>query len=234
MGWTLTSDLDEFTGTAGQFLRSRPVEHTVLLTLIDTSRRRGPHAYGVDDPIFGWWRTSSGSVCGVLVQTPPYPMMFSDVLAEAVRTRMSRLGTLTPPTPMPPGAARTAGPADRELVVRWMRAFLEFIGEHHGSSTALADDRLVGDGVTLWEVDGTPVSLVARSRPEAGMVRIQNVYTPAESRGHGYAAAATRAAQQAGATEIVLVTDQANPTSNALYQRLGYQPLEDRTVVEFA
>jgi predicted GNAT family acetyltransferase len=30
-----------------------------------------------------------------------------------------------------------------------------------------------------------------------------------------------------------LFTDLANPASNALYQRLGYQPLEDRVVLEF-
>jgi predicted GNAT family acetyltransferase len=32
----------------------------------------------------------------------------------------------------------------------------------------------------------------------------------------------------------VLFTDLANPTSNALYQRLGYRPVEDRSLVEFA
>jgi predicted GNAT family acetyltransferase len=32
---------------------------------------------------------------------------------------------------------------------------------------------------------------------------------------------------------VVLFTDLANPTSNALYQRLGYRPVEDRAVVEF-
>jgi predicted GNAT family acetyltransferase len=32
---------------------------------------------------------------------------------------------------------------------------------------------------------------------------------------------------------VVLFTDQSNPTSNALYQRLGYIPIEDRQTVEF-
>jgi hypothetical protein len=36
-----------------------------------------------------------------------------------------------------------------------------------------------------------------------------------------------------GATEVVLYTDLANPTSNALYERLGYRPVEDRTVLTF-
>ena len=37
-----------------------------------------------------------------------------------------------------------------------------------------------------------------------------------------------------GLREVVLYTDLANPTSNALYQRLGYRPVEDRVVFSFA
>ena len=188
MAWQLTSDLDEFTGTAGEFLASRPVEHTVLLTLVETLRRRGPHAYGPGDPIFGSWLPSAGPVGGVLLQTPPHPMILTAMPAEAVpaaaaalaghpltgvnlpaglvdafvaawaapaqvgvRTRLYRLGELTPPTPMPPGAARSAGPGDQELVVRWMSAFFADIGEGHPASPAPPDD------VTLWTADGVPV-----------------------------------------------------------------------------
>jgi RimJ/RimL family protein N-acetyltransferase len=32
---------------------------------------------------------------------------------------------------------------------------------------------------------------------------------------------------------VVLYTDLANPTSNAVYQRLGYRPVEDRVVLSF-
>ena len=53
MSWQLTGDVEEFADAAGDFLRSRPVEHTVPLTLVDTLRRQGPHAYGPDDPVFG-------------------------------------------------------------------------------------------------------------------------------------------------------------------------------------
>jgi len=80
--------------------------------------------------------------------------------------------------------------------------------------------------------------MAARSRPEAGMVRIQMVYTPAAHRGRGYAGAATSAAGRAaldlGASDVVLFTDLSNPTSNGLYQRLGYRPVLDRVVLEFS
>jgi predicted GNAT family acetyltransferase len=63
------------------------------------------------------------------------------------------------------------------------------------------------------------------------------VYTPPHLRlrGHGAAvtAAVSQAAIEAGAQEVVLFTDLSNPTSNALYQRLGYRPVEDRLVLAF-
>ena len=69
-----------------------------------------------------------------------------------------------------------------------------------------------------------------------GMVRVDPVYTPAHLRGRGYAGAVTvevsRAALAAGATDVVLFTDPANPTSNALYQRIGYVPLTDWAVYD--
>jgi RimJ/RimL family protein N-acetyltransferase len=38
----------------------------------------------------------------------------------------------------------------------------------------------------------------------------------------------------AGLRAAVLYTDLANPVSNALYQRLGYRPVEDRVMLSFA
>jgi hypothetical protein len=46
-------------------------------------------------------------------------------------------------------------------------------------------------------------------------------------------AAISRAALDACAHEVVLFTDLDNPTSNALYRRIGYQPVSDRSVLSF-
>lgn len=66
------------------------------------------------------------------------------------------------------------------------------------------------------------------TRKVAGHIRVAPVYTPPRYRGNGYAAAAiwavSQAALDAGACDVVLFTDLANATSNALYQRLGYRP----------
>ncbi|OLZ71586.1 GNAT family N-acetyltransferase [Streptomyces sp. IMTB 2501] len=155
------------------------------------------------------------------------------------RQRLYRLGELTSPEPAPRGRARSAGPADRELLERWYLEFNEGAGLDVGLDPAeWADVRLAHGGVTLWEeADGTPVSMAAATPVVAGQARIAPVYTPAELRGRGYAGAATaeasRAARERGASEVVLFTDLANPTSNGLYQRIGYRPVADFTVWRF-
>jgi predicted GNAT family acetyltransferase len=130
-----------------------------------------------------------------------------------------------------------AGPDDRQLLIDWMDAFHRDIGEPSRDVEDLVDDKLSHRGLTLWEVDGTPVAMAGTTRPEAGMVRVLAVYTPRELRRRGYGGAVTtavtRAALDAGVDDVVLFTDLANPTSNALYQRLGYRPVEDRSLVEF-
>ncbi|SDT71448.1 GNAT family N-acetyltransferase [Actinoplanes derwentensis] len=280
MTWRLTSDVELFEKQAGQFLRSEPVRHTVLLTVVAALRSRGPHVYGTDDPILGWWTSPAGSVEGAMLQTPPYPLTLTEVPPEAVpeaayaiadrgllnaanllvkdipaftdawlsraggtceagmRSRLFRLTELTPPDPMPIGAARQAAPSDRALLVDWFSDFYDYIGERPSDVGPVLDDRLSGDGITIWEAAGEPVAMAARSRIEAAMARIQYVYTPPVHRRQGFGGAATTAATRkaldAGATEVVLFTDLSNPTSNALYPRLGYRPIEDRAVVEFS
>jgi predicted GNAT family acetyltransferase len=57
------------------------------------------------------------------------------------------------------------------------------------------------------------------------------VYTPPELRGRGYASALTAAVSQAqlngGRRYCFLFTDLANPTSNKIYQAIGYEPVCD-------
>ncbi|MFF4784887.1 GNAT family N-acetyltransferase [Streptomyces griseorubiginosus] len=154
-------------------------------------------------------------------------------------TRLHRLAALTPPDPAPPGRARIAGQADRELLALWFGEFQEAIGEPgRQDAGAWTDTRLAYGGLTLWETpDGTPVSMAGISPLLAGMIRVAPVYTPAPLRRRGYAAAVTtaitRTALDRGADQLLLFTDLANPTSNALYRRLGYVPVADFTAYDF-
>ncbi len=127
--------------------------------------------------------------------------------------------------------------------MRWCREFCVEVGER--PSIELIDAGRWGSSrfgdrhFTFWETPGgTPVSLAAVTPVVGGMVRVDPVYTPARRRGRGYAGAVTvevsRAALSAGATDVVLFADPANPTSNALYRRIGYVHLADFAGHRFA
>ena len=157
------------------------------------------------------------------------------VLREALRLFL--LERLTPPDPLPTGAARVATEADTDVLVPWVRAF---DAETHAASDdaeAYVRNVLSYAGAVLWTAPDGPVALAASTRMAAGMVRVGPVFTPPEHRGRGYAAAATaaltRTLLERGARQVVLHTDLANPTSNAIYQRLGYVPLGDRLSLDF-
>jgi RimJ/RimL family protein N-acetyltransferase len=152
-------------------------------------------------------------------------------------SRLYRLGTLAPPRPSPAGRARVATAGDRDLLLAWHVAFHREAQSGPAAGEAIVDDRLSYGGITLWETAGTAVSMAGVTRLLAGHVRVAPVYTPPQWRGHGYAAAVTSAVSQAaldaGARDVVLFTDLANATSNALYQRIGYRPVADRVEWSF-
>ncbi|MFG2515056.1 GNAT family N-acetyltransferase [Streptomyces sp. NPDC048584] len=160
--------------------------------------------------------------------------------ARDLRLRLYRLGTLTPPEPLPAGRARVLGEGDLDEAAFWCGEFAKAVGEdvtvnaETWSSTRYADKRY-----TLWETpDRTPVSVAGMNPLIGGQIQVDIVYTPARLRGRGYAAAVaaevSRAALAAGARDVVLFADLSNPTSNALYQRLGYRTLADWGTYDFA
>ncbi|HET6859602.1 MAG TPA: GNAT family N-acetyltransferase [Streptomyces sp.] len=155
-----------------------------------------------------------------------------------VRQRLYRLAELIPPAPAPPGCGRVATADDRELLAGWVDAFQRETGQPAAGSLRAVDDRLSYGGLAVWEHEGLAVSMAGTTRPAVGAVRIAPVYTPAEHRGRGYAAAVTamvsRAARDAGAGEVLLFADLANPTSNGVYRRLGYRPVSDRVEISAA
>ncbi|MFF9025547.1 GNAT family N-acetyltransferase [Streptomyces eurythermus] len=158
---------------------------------------------------------------------------------RAQRVRLYRLGTPAPPDPHPEGRARAVGERDHEHLVRWCRAFTADVGEDFPADDAdWPGTRFAAKRFTFWETpDGTPVSMAGATPVLAGHVRVDPVYTPAPLRGRGYAGAVTaqvgRAALAAGAHTVVLFADPANPTSTALYQRLGFDPVAEFTVHDF-
>jgi RimJ/RimL family protein N-acetyltransferase len=153
-----------------------------------------------------------------------------------LRSRLYVLDKLVPPEPAPDGFARLASEPDAELLFDWFEAFrFEALSGGPEDSRQAVADGLSHDGLMLWETGGEPVAMAGLSRVVAGVARVTGVYTPPARRRHGYAggvtAAISRAALTAGAHRVVLFTDLANSTSNALYLRLGYQPVHDRVLL---
>lgn len=146
--------------------------------------------------------------------------------------RLFRLGELAHPEVS--GRVRVCDESDEDLLVE---AFEAFTAETHvirqDVRTAVRD-RLSYQGYVVWE-DAGPVAVAGHTRKAFQGVRIGPVYTWPEHRGRGYGAAVTAAASQRaldlGAWEVVLFTDLTNPTSNALYPRLGFRPVEDRALL---
>ncbi|MFG2994186.1 GNAT family N-acetyltransferase [Streptomyces sp. NPDC048257] len=153
----------------------------------------------------------------------------------AEELRLYRLAGLTAPDPAPAGRARPATEADLPLLLEWVTAFNTEAGVPGRASEVFLRDRISYGGIRLWEHAGAPVSLAGFSRPIGSAARVGPVYTPPGHRGRGYGAgithAASEAAYAAGATEVLLFTDLANPTSNRIYLRLGYTPVEDRAEI---
>ena len=91
-------------------------------------------------------------------------------------------------------------------------------------------------GVTLWEDEGAPVCLTGWGRIPGG-ARIGPVYTPPEHRGRGYASSLVAHVSSEmlsrGAEACFLYTDLANPTSNAIYRRLGYEQIAESAMFAF-
>lgn len=150
-------------------------------------------------------------------------------------SRVYRLAGTAPYQMGPAGRFRVATPADRPLLVHWLTAFGNEVGELGGSPEASADDLLAYGGATFWEAEDRPVAMAAITRPVVRTVRLSMVYTPPEWRHAGYATAlmiaASRAALDNQADEVVLITDTNSPDRQAA--RLGYQLIGERAVLRF-
>jgi GNAT superfamily N-acetyltransferase len=116
MAWETTGEADAFLAAAGDWLRSRPAEHTLLLTVAESLRVRGPGAYGSAPPRFGWWR-ADGAVTGAFLQTPPFPLLLTGMPEAAVEPLGAWLAddppeTLNGPAGVAEAVAGTIGPVD--------------------------------------------------------------------------------------------------------------------------
>ena len=139
--------------------------------------------------------------------------------------------------PQATGRLRIATENERELLIRWFEAFaLEALGSVEPGVERRVERHLQRGSAYIWE-DETPVSMVCHVGVTSNGARVSLVYTPPEHRRKGYASACVAALSEtllkAGHRYCFLFTDLANPTSNHIYQAIGYKCVGDLSDYSF-
>lgn len=174
-------------------------------------------------------------VTGLVAQASAFADRWATCTGRGVHThtrmRLYRMAELVPP-PAGRGSWRLADESDFDLCFDWFVDFPAAAGHKTGPPAETSDvrERLAGRRIGLWEIDGEPVSLAGWTLPASGVVRVGPVYTPRQHQRHGYGTAVTAAATAgilATGAEACLFTDLNNPTSNSIYQKIGYRPVAD-------
>jgi predicted GNAT family acetyltransferase len=270
---TLHDDPARALDEAGAFLRSRPVEHNLILTLLSQRISR-------PEPGRYWLALDGAEVVGVAFMSPigfivsltPMASDAVEALVDAVVEQgeaplgvsgeaataaafaghwTERRGTAATPhmgmrvyrafdVVSPdgvPGRLRTATPDDAAEVLAMIEGFHRDTGEASVVDDAAHLARIAGGAYVVWDVAGQTVAMAARTEPVAGMSRVQAVYTPPEHRRRGYAGAVVAeltARVRADGADAMLYTDLGNPTSNAVYRRIGYRAVAENIQYRFA
>jgi predicted GNAT family acetyltransferase len=156
-----------------------------------------------------------------------------------MQQRMFRLERVSWPAAVG-GAPRPAEERDRALLAVWADAFFdEAMAGPHEDGAVVADRwlRRAGRTIHLWEDDGEVVSLAGAGGRTPHGIRIGPVYTPPSRRRRGYAtnlvARLSQSQLDEGRRFCFLFTDLANPTSNAIYRSIGYDPVGDIDLYTF-
>jgi predicted GNAT family acetyltransferase len=220
-------------------LRTPP--HNLVLARVADGADAAAHALLANDARarYGTLPGAGGPAAVVRSFAEAWRALTGEPYRHALHEYFYRLDRLLPP-PAVPGRLRRATEGDRPLLERWILAFndealrgVEQINPAHWVTNALGFDTR---GLYLWE-DGAVVAMAGWSGPTLHGIRIGPVYTPPEQRRRGYAGACVGALSQLlldeGRAFCVLYTDASNPTSNHVYQMLGYQRLMEADVYTF-
>jgi hypothetical protein len=140
------------------------------------------------------------------------------------------------------GDVRLLDERDMYFFPYWVEAFnaAESYGKTEMAIPQDAEEyryRLSTKKLYVLEVDGIPVSMAGYTREMQTAIGVAFVYTPPYFRGKGYAtscvAQISQMALDRGYAKCVLYTDLLNPTSNSIYQKIGYKAVCDSLMLKF-
>jgi uncharacterized protein len=130
------------------------------------------------------------------------------------------------------GHLRPAIESDEALLVEWSGEFCRDAGieDEVEYMKARIPNEIAKQSLYVWDNDQV-VSMALAQRETARGICVSMVYTPPHLRKRGYAsscvAGLTQRMLDAGKKFCCLYTDLTNPTSNAIYRRIGYEPVCD-------
>ena len=129
---------------------------------------------------------------------------------------------------------------DFHFLLNWYEEFGRDALLHMPNPAGSVQSALGRNSLRFWVVDGQRVSMAGYAplveTPSGTVGRIGPVYTPAEQRRKGYAGALTAALSRELLdleAKVMLYTDAANPTSNGVYQRIGFERIDENEKMEF-
>lgn len=140
------------------------------------------------------------------------------------------------------GVVRLLDEKDMYFFPYWSEAFNA--ASHYGKTemsipqdAELYHYRLSTKKLYVLEDNGIPVSIAGYTREMHTAIGVTFVYTPPYYRGNGYAtscvAQISQMALDKGFAKCVLYTDLLNPTSNRIYQKIGYTAICDSLMLNF-
>lgn len=177
-------------------------------------------------------------VVGPAREAETFATIWSDLAGKkvelAMRQRIYKIEHVRLPDTA--GHLQLAEADDSELIAEWMVAFAEEslplheqkpIAERRPDAARVIENR----SAYFWMFDNKPVAMAHISRRTQHGASLNAVYTPRHLRKNGFASAVvahlSQATLDAGKQFCVLYTDLANPTSNKIYQDIGYQEVSD-------
>ena len=137
------------------------------------------------------------------------------------------------------GKLRHATEADIYYLPYWQECFW---AECFNKSIEISSDiekylHTIPNTYVLEDYNGTPVSVARSHRKMSTVCAVGFVYTPPYIRGKGYAtdcvAQLSKLLLEKGYKGVSLYTDLANPTSNSIYMKIGYNPIADVADIKF-
>jgi len=140
--------------------------------------------------------------------------------------------------PAAPGAPRVATDADVDWLIESQIAFIVEVDipDPPARVRDWIPRRVARGEFRIWD-DGRAVAFAGFNDAAPEFARVAPVYTLPDCRGRGYATALvaglSRELIARGKRKLFLTTDVANPTSNAIYARIGYRAENDDCGFDF-